>query len=325
MNYPMFFSKNLSRFRHFNLKFQHKLCNKTKHLQVWWSLLNNMCFLAKKQLPNVKLPALLEKSIENEEINDKTMQPFAVSNPHFKKKAKGGEDSHYVTDDIIAIADGVGGWSELGIDPAKYSRTLCENIKLNSQNIGKINKDSCRLLLVKSAQETNVMGSSTCLVALFDKETNTLFTSYIGDSAYLILKFNGLCYDLSFKSEEQQHEFNMPYQIGTKGDDPENALCNEHRMNEGDIVIAATDGLWDNLETENIVDIVNSLYFKNQGDLTEKKIAEALSNKAEKFSTAKNYRSPFAKKAKEHGKDYIGGKPDDITVVVSKITSLKKQ
>lgn len=26
---------------------------------------------------------------------------------------------------ILAVADGVGGWNDVGIDPAKYSRELC--------------------------------------------------------------------------------------------------------------------------------------------------------------------------------------------------------
>jgi hypothetical protein len=35
--------------------------------------------------------------------------------------------------------------------------------------------------------------------------------------------------------------------------------------------------------------------------------------------------SPFAKKAKENNYFYLGGKPDDITVIVSQLTSNDKQ
>jgi protein phosphatase PTC7 len=31
--------------------------------------------------------------------------------PHPEKKDKGGEDAYYVSDRVIAVADGVGGWS----------------------------------------------------------------------------------------------------------------------------------------------------------------------------------------------------------------------
>ena len=27
---------------------------------------------------------------------------------------------------VLAVADGVGGWNEVGVDPAKYSRELCQ-------------------------------------------------------------------------------------------------------------------------------------------------------------------------------------------------------
>jgi hypothetical protein len=35
--------------------------------------------------------------------------------------------------------------------------------------------------------------------------------------------------------------------------------------------------------------------------------------------------SPFAKKAKENNYFYLGGKPDDITVIVSQLTNSDKQ
>lgn len=47
-------------------------------------------------------------------------------NPHAAKKAKGGEDAAALTPNLIAVADGVGGWAESGIDPAIYSRRLCK-------------------------------------------------------------------------------------------------------------------------------------------------------------------------------------------------------
>ena len=48
-------------------------------------------------------------------------------------------------------------------------------------------------------------------------------------------------------------------------------------------------------------------------------VAERISKTAEEKSYQKNYMSPFAKGAREHNYNYIGGKPDDITVVVAQI------
>lgn len=44
--------------------------------------------------------------------------------PHYKKKHTGGEDSFLVYEDLVMVADGVGGWAGKGIDPGKYSREL---------------------------------------------------------------------------------------------------------------------------------------------------------------------------------------------------------
>lgn len=41
--------------------------------------------------------------------------------PHPSKLDKGGEDAYYVHDNVVAVADGVGGWTNHGIDPAIYS------------------------------------------------------------------------------------------------------------------------------------------------------------------------------------------------------------
>ena len=45
--------------------------------------------------------------------------------PHPDKKDKGGEDAFYADEHVLSVADGVGGWVEVGVDPANYSRKLC--------------------------------------------------------------------------------------------------------------------------------------------------------------------------------------------------------
>lgn len=44
--------------------------------------------------------------------------------PHPDKQQKGGEDAGLATDTFLAVADGVGGWAESGIDPGIYSKNL---------------------------------------------------------------------------------------------------------------------------------------------------------------------------------------------------------
>ena len=53
--------------------------------------------------------------------------------PHPDKVEKGGEDAVFtssryaaLTRSLLAVADGVGGWADSGVDPAFYSRKLCK-------------------------------------------------------------------------------------------------------------------------------------------------------------------------------------------------------
>lgn len=45
--------------------------------------------------------------------------------PHIQKRAKGGEDAAVLTERLLGVADGVGGWIESGVDPAIFARSLC--------------------------------------------------------------------------------------------------------------------------------------------------------------------------------------------------------
>ena len=49
--------------------------------------------------------------------------------PHYKKIKKGGEDAFAISADstCMVVADGVGGWSKKGVDPALFSKELVRN------------------------------------------------------------------------------------------------------------------------------------------------------------------------------------------------------
>lgn len=118
-----------------------------------------------------------------------------------------------------------------------------------------------------------------------------------------------------YQSEEQQHSFNFPFQIGTHGDDPNKADNTSHIINNNDIIILGTDGLFDNLYGEDIRNIVEQ-YLKNNKDIDCNNLSKILCEEAFKKGDLKDYLSPFAKRAREAGYNYNGGKSDDITVVV---------
>ena len=55
------------------------------------------------------------------------------------------------------------------------------------------------------------------------EEPNVMKTANLGDSGYLLLRKSDDELVSVYRSKEQTHGFNFPYQIGTGGDDPERA------------------------------------------------------------------------------------------------------
>ena len=132
-------------------------------------------------------------------------------NPHEAKREKGGEDAATVTQQFIALADGVGGWAESGVDPAKYSRQLCKNIEALIMYDGERYMCNPRQLCVEAAETTREIGSSTCVIASIDREAPILYTANLGDSGYLLIRKNADELTTVFRSKEQTHGFNFPF------------------------------------------------------------------------------------------------------------------
>ena len=87
-----------------------------------------------------------------------------------------------------------------------------------------------------------------------------------------------------------------------------------HLVNEGDILVVASDGVFDNLSSFQIGEIIEDNYH-----LGVQGMADAISEAAFRLGADETYNSPFAKKAKLANKNFMGGKLDDTTCVVAKI------
>ena len=144
-----------------------------------------------------------------------------------------------------------------------------------------------------------------------------MHTANLGDSGFLLLRKNGLDLVSVFRSTEQQHSFNFPFQVGTGGDDPAKADLKMHEVYHNDIIVVGTDGLFDNLFDVRIIELIKPFVRTSDSILDMALVAEIVAKEAEKFSKNQGYMSPFAKTARDHFYDYVGGKPDDITVAVA--------
>lgn len=91
--------------------------------------------------------------------------------PHPDKEETGGEDAHFICEDerVIGVADGVGGWADVGVDAGQFARELMSYSVNAIQEEPKGSIDPARVL-EKAHSSIKAKGSSTaCIIALTDK------------------------------------------------------------------------------------------------------------------------------------------------------------
>lgn len=212
----------------------------------------------------------------------------------------------------------------------------------------------------------NIIGSSTACVALFDGLRHQLHFSNLGDSGLIVLRHidsdvagalrrekqtprteRTTDLRLAFVSQQQLRSFNHPFQLGWTGEEiPENerssfkeardACTSSIHIRRGDIIIMATDGLFDNVDSDEICAICLEWEQKNGfirgGDIASRErrwsmgntlanisaerigdLAETLCQRAREHSLNSQIDSPFAMLAKDNDIMWSGGMPDDCT------------
>lgn len=214
-------------------------------------------------------------------------------------------------------------------------------------------------------KEENVIGSSTACVAYFDGNSHQLHFTNLGDCGIIVLRHidsdvagalkrnrttprSERKSDLrvAFVSQQQLWSFNHPYQLGWTGEEPKNGetsfksaadFCSTSiHIRRGDIIIMASDGLYDNVDIDEISQITldwetkhsfirgNDLKAREKrwgmgnsmSDLSFEKIpalADTLCKRARDLSLDNTVDSPFAILAKENDIMWSGGKPTFIT------------
>ncbi|XP_019184557.1 PREDICTED: probable protein phosphatase 2C 55 [Ipomoea nil] len=225
-----------------------------------------------------------------------------------------GEDSHFVCSEAqtIGVADGVGGWAKRGIDAGEYSRELMSNAVLSVRHqrdtVGTVDPMTA---LDEAYMDTKAQGSSTaCILTLVD---DCVIAVNVGDSGFVVLRDGKIVYT----SPAQQSRFNCPVQLGKSRGDPTAAEKFEVKVKPGDIIVMATDGLFDNVHESELEDLVN----RSGSDKKLMKLARKIARYALKNSLNGNIDTPFSASTRIAGIDEhaIGGKYDDITVVVAYI------
>ncbi|RIA81013.1 phosphatase 2C-like domain-containing protein [Glomus cerebriforme] len=241
-----------------------------------------------------------------------------------------GEDSFFSRYDSLGVADGVGGWRNVAsirnfvADSALYARKLMHYSYAELEKYDNVedekyyhyNEANPVDILQASYEQTiktldGVVGSSTALIAIL--RDDELRIANLGDCGIGVIRYN----DYIFRNEEQQHSFNYPYQLGTGSlNTPKNdAQQFTIKIQQGDIIIMGSDGIFDNLFEEDILEEI-----KDKKKIDPQMLSDTLAWKAKQASVDLNIDSPFQSRALQEGLPYQGGKRDDISVLVAVVT-----
>ena len=175
-------------------------------------------------------------------------------------------------------------------------------------------------------EQEGISGSCTITFLNVNYGNGKLSSALLGDSGFLIVRNEKIVY----RSKEQQHFFNAPFQLGLdRGmqlqDLPEHSALYETWLKHGDLIVSATDGLFDNIENEEILEKCVEMLRKSSRSTLENdlwKLSKDLTEMARKVGENPYALSPFAKNARSMGYYFMGGKLDDTTVLV---TFIEKQ
>ncbi|MCJ1472624.1 hypothetical protein MMC13_001273 [Lambiella insularis] len=307
-------------------------------------------------------------SFHEENQSDHTANP---ANP--RTRPNSGQDAFFVStigksnNVAFGVADGVGGWSDSGIDSADFSHGLCERMadvaigtSTHQERILRP-RDLLQKAYAALVNEKKIRGGGSTACVAVGSSDGILQVANLGDSGFVQLRPNKLYY----ASKPQTHAFNTPYQMsllhpsllarakafGHKplSDEPRDASVTDHTVNHGDVLIFATDGVWDNISSAEVLKLVSRYMTgfngwrdgkdglvasktlkalttedgidkaKDHENTLQAILAIAIAREAKVASENMRRDGPFAKEVQKYypQEDWHGGKVDDICVVVA--------
>ncbi|KAF2271969.1 5-azacytidine resistance protein-like protein azr1 [Westerdykella ornata] len=291
-----------------------------------------------------------------------------------RKRPRSGQDAFFYSQvgttetTAFGVADGVGGWVDSGIDPADFSHGLCEYMTCAARlwPHGASSRKSLHPMDLLQVGYDEVIrdrdivgGGSTACLAVAEPDGNVEVAN-LGDSGFMHLGLNAVRHT----TQPQTHGFNTPFQLSKTpqrmlvqmaifggasalSDLPTEASITHHRVRHGDVLVFATDGVWDNLSPQDVLGVVSRTmvdlgawvdkngvievgallgplaqpathHHANKSSL-QARLATAIAKEAKETSHNSRRDGPFAREVQKWypGENWHGGKPDDIAVVVA--------
>ncbi|CAK0907423.1 unnamed protein product, partial [Prorocentrum cordatum] len=272
----------------------------------------------------------------------------------------------------VGVADGVGEWEwRFKCNPRGFADELMSGSEAAIRELYASSEappgpeEAALAAMVRACGSARSFGSSTALVASLDGAKGLLGIANVGDSSLVVLRSESvgslLRWRVTAHTKEQQHAFNCPFQLScmpTQEDFPKLMAEGKHalvraiqrnpnaqmdlptdadrytfQVQEGDLIVLGTDGVFDNLHLDEICELASrsvTPFEARQGfdvrsceleaargrPCTDPgRIARALAEAALIRSRDTRLKSPFSLHAQKAGLYHVGGKMDDITCV----------
>ena len=209
--------------------------------------------------------------------------------PSPEKASWGGEDAVFAKGRSFGVFDGVSGaLKEKGM--ALYSFTLASQIK------GLISDDGLTMsemvdALATAAEIANMeaTGASTATLASIG-EDDVLRVLTLGDCTVLVYRDG----KVAAKTKEILHYFDCPYQLAEDSPDrAKDATKLTFQLQSGDIIVAGSDGIFDNLTPDDIWEQISSV--PDRAGMMAGKVI----NQSRVVSLDTEAPTPYAKQAKK--------------------------
>ncbi|KAF8767774.1 Protein phosphatase PTC7 like protein [Argiope bruennichi] len=233
--------------------------------------------------------------------------------------------ARYKTADVLGVADGVGGWRNYGIDPSLFSYTLMETCE--------------RLLILYTGESRGGFGGwrnygidpslfsytlmETCERLVVSGRFNPRNPGHLIAASYYellenkeqILGSSTACVVVLNKTDQMLYTANM-------GDSPDTADTSSLPVQEGDFKFFLKLRLFFTIFQNLYCKTTKKTWGRDHNMENLQKMVNSLAFQAHRLAFDANYLSPFSKRARENGIDVLGGKPDDVTVLLAAVTNL---
>ena len=230
--------------------------------------------------------------------------------PHPAKITWGGEDAVFTRGRTFGVFDGVSQATKLDGVPL-YSKSMARELRrvvgdegLNTQQMVSIMTEVSDMVVKTST------GATTAILASISDD-GFLRLLNVGDSKCIVIR-NGA---ISGRSKDRNHYFDCPYQLSAQSPDrPREGTKLNMELVRGDLILMGSDGVFDNLSEDDILDLV-SKSSNTKPTFLARKIVDA----SRKVSLNPKATTPYAKEAQKRGDpDYsagLGGKVDDVSCI----------